>query len=239
MKRLPRPIAALSYLAATAIAATGAFALATSAGAVTIDDGEAGYLTAEVENVPFEETDLTPGDTRYWLIALNLDAEGEGDLTLEFEAEGDLVETPAGLQMSLEQCSEAWTAGPTPSCSGLDEEIIDGAVSDIDQSLIYDLGTIEPDSGPFYLVTLSLPGSVPDELQNTRGDLGFGFTADESSAVIVIPGDDDDDDDPNNGGLAITGVDLTGPVLLAAGLLLGGFILARQRTGEPREEVTA
>lgn len=238
MKRLSRPIAVLSYLAATAIAATGAFTLATSAGAVTIDDGEAGYLTADVASVPFEEADLTPGDTRYWLIALNLDAEGEGDLTLEFEADGELVETPAGLQLSLDQCTEAYTTGATPTCAGLEDEIIDGPVSEVDQSLIYDLGTIDPNDGPFYRVTLSLPGSVPDELQDTRGDLGFGFTADESSAVIVIPGDDDDDPD-NNGGLAITGVDLTGPLLLAAGLLLGGIVLARQRTGEPREEVEA
>lgn len=236
MIRLPRPIAVLSYLAAAAITTAGGIALATSAGAVTIDDGESGYLTADVASVPFEEEDLTPGDTRYWLIALNLDAEGEGDLTLEFEASGALVETPAGLQMSLDQCTEAWTTGATPTCAGLDEEIIDGPVSDIDESLIYDLGTIEPDDGPFFLVTLSLPGSVPDELQDTRGDLGFGFTADESSAVIVIPGDDDPAD---GGGLAITGVDLTGPLLLAAGLLLGGFVLARQRMGVPREEVTA
>ena len=236
MIRLPRPIAVLSYLVAAAITTTGGIALATSAGAVTIDDGESGYLTADVASVPFEEEDLTPGDIRYWLIALNLDAEGEGDLTLEFEASGALVETPAGLQMSLDQCTEAWTTGATPTCAGLDEEIIDGPVSDIDESLIYDLGTIEPDDGPFFLVTLSLPGSVPDELQDTRGDLGFGFTADESSAVIVIPGDDDPAD---GGGLAITGVDLTGPLLLAAGLLLGGFVLARQRMGVPREEVTA
>ena len=236
MIRLPRPIAVLSYLVAAAITTAGGIALATSAGAVMIDDGESGYLTADVASVPFEEEDLTPGDIRYWLIALNLDAEGEGDLTLEFEASGALVETPAGLQMSLDQCTEAWTTGATPTCAGLDEEIIDGPVSDIDEGLIYDLGTIEPDDGPFFLVTLSLPGSVPDELQDTRGDLGFGFTADESSAVIVIPGDDDPAD---GGGLAITGVDLTGPLLLAAGLLLGGFVLARQRMGVQREEVTA
>ena len=238
MKRLARPIAALSYLAATAIVATGAVALATSAGAVTIDAGEAGLLTAEVENVPFEEADLTPGDTRYWLIALNLDAEGEGDLTLEFEAEGDLVEHPQGLQLQLDQCSEAWTSAAVPACIGEEDAIIDDTVASIEETLIYDLGTIVPDDGEFFRVTLSLASSVPDELQNTRGDLGFGFTADESSAVIVIPGDDDDDPN-NNGGLAVTGVDLTGPLLLAAGLLLGGFVLARQRTGESREEVKA
>lgn len=240
MKRLPRPVAVLSYLAATALATSGAFALATSAGAVTIDDGETGYLTADVASVPFEETDLAPGDTRYWLIALNLDANGEGDLTLDFESSGTLAENPAGLQLALDQCSQAWTTGATPSCGGTEENIIDGPVADVDESFIFDLGTIEPDSGPYFLVTLSLPSSVPDELQDTRGDLGFGFTADESSAVIVIPGDGGDpDDDPTNGGLAITGVDLTGPLLLAAGLLLGGFVLARQRAGDPREEVTA
>jgi len=238
MKRLPRPIAALSYLAATAIAATGAFTLASSAGAVMIDDGEAGILWAEVENVPFEEADLTPGDTRYWLIALHLDAEEVGDLTLDFEGEGELAEHPQGLQLQLDQCSEPYTDTALPACPGIEDPIIDDTVASIEKTLIYDLGTIEPDDGEYFRVTLSLASSVPDELQNTRGDLGFGFTADESSAVIVIPGGGDDDD-PDNGGLAITGVDLAGPLLLAAGLLLGGFILARQRAGEPREEVTA
>jgi len=243
MKRLPRPVAALSYAAATTLALSGGFALATSAGAVTIDDGEAGYLTAEVASVPFDEVDLTPGDTRYWIIALNLDAEGEGDLTLEFEASGTLAENPAGLQLRLDQCTEPYTAAATPTCPGDEDDVIVGPVASINQSFIYDLGTIEPDAGPYFRVTLSLPSSVPDELQDTRGDLGFGFTADESSAVIVIPGDPDgdgDDGDPNNnGGLAITGVDLTGPLLLAAGLLLAGFVLARQRSGELREEVAS
>jgi len=240
MKRLSRPVAITGFLVSAALASSGVVALAGSAAAYVIPDTD-GYLSLEISKNPLYEAQMQPGDSRYWQIITHLvDAEEEGELSLEIEADGVLSNDPEGLQLRLDSCTSEWdlTALPEPTCAGLVTTIEDGPLAEVDQELVRDLGFIPLNSGPYFLVELSLLPTTPGNLQNQNGTIGFGFTANESEAVIVIPGDGDDDGDSDGDGipdgLAITGVDLLGPILLAAGLLLGGFILARQRTGAPR-----
>ena len=245
MKRLSRPAAITGFLVSAALASSGVVALAGSAAAYVIPDTDE-YLSLEISKNPLYEEQMQPGDSRYWQIITHLvDAEEEGELSLEIEADGVLSNDPDGLQMRLDSCTSEWdlTALPEPTCAGLVTNIEDGALADVDQSIARDLGFIPLNSGPYFLVELSLLPTTPGDLQNQTGTLGFGFTANESEAVIVIPDPDDEDTDGDGtigdgDGLAITGVDLLGPLLLAAGLLLGGFILARQRTGAPRISTT-
>jgi len=239
MKRLSRPVAIAGFLVSAALTCSGVLALAGTAAAYVIPDTD-GYLSLEISKNPLYEAEMQPGDSRYWQIITHLmDAEEEGELSLEIQADGVLSTDPDGLRMRLDSCTSEWdlTATPEPTCAGIVTNIEDGPLADVDQTIERDLGFIPLDNGPYFLVELSLLPSTPGDLQNQDGTLGFGFTANESEAVIVIPGDEDGDGDvdgDDSGGLARTGVDLFGPLLLAAGLLLGGFILARQRTGTQR-----
>ena len=228
MKRLPAPVAALGLLAAAALSAVGALGIATSASAVPVPDAD-GILSIHVDTLPLWHADLQPGDVRYWFIETELDSPEAGELSMELEAAGELSMHPQGLMMDIERCTVAWTVSTTPTCAGSEATLLAGPVSDIDQSEVWDLGAIEPHDGPFFLVTLRLPASMPSELQNTSGTIGFGFTAAESTAVVVIPGGG-----RGGGGLTETGVDLAAPLLLAGGLVVGGLVIARQRVAEPR-----
>jgi hypothetical protein len=235
MNRLPAPVAALGFLAAAVLATTGTLTLATSASAVIVPDTD-GVLSVDANTYPLFEDDVQPGETRYWSLTTMLDSDENGTLSLQLESDGVLASDPRALQLRFERCTAPWVLSATPTCAGTRSVIVNQPLSQIDETLDRDLGTINPGTGPYFLAALSLPTQTPSEFMNQEGTIGFGFTAQESTAIIVIPGDGDDPSVTEGGGLARTGIDPLGPALLAAGLLLGGFILARQRTGR-REEL--
>ena len=231
MKRLPTPVATIGFLVAAALATVGGLAIAAPASALMLPDPD-GILSISVSAVPLWESDIQPGETRYWLIDTELDSTEPGELTLVLDADGELAAHPQGLHMSFDRCSEPWTAATTPTCAGTASTVMDGALATINESHVHDLGVIRPHDGPYFLATLSLPAVTPNDLQDTEGTIGFGFTAAEDTSVVIIDGIGGGGS--GGGGLVRTGVDLAGPLMLAGGLILGGFILARQRAGEPR-----
>lgn len=178
---------------------------------------------------------MTPGDTEYWQISTHL-ADPSSPLTMQFKRDGDLVERPGtdGLQVQAQLCDEEWTNypaapvctsgatnifGPTPANSPVFGALVANSAPVPGDAPVYDLGTLTNASDKFVLVTLSIPEQEPNvqsdqSLMGLQASFGFGFTA---------MGEDGPSNLPN------TGLDLTALIVIAAGVLGLGIVLASAR----------
>ncbi len=205
-------------------------ATAGSASAGTVPDG--GTLSVLAAPTVLSDESMSPGDNIYWPINVGLNASTSGHLTLKVVSSNPLATNPAGLHLALASCTVPWTMGTPatdpPTCSGTTTSIIpDQPFASISPTKVWDIGTVARVSTLPMIATISLAGSVPIELQGAQGDMDFGFTA-LGTTVHADPSD------PAVPILAHTGVDPLGPLLLAAGLLLAGFTLARVRRSASR-----
>jgi hypothetical protein len=174
---------------------------------------------------------MQPGDTIYWPIDANLNASTGGDLTLRITSSDALASDPAGLRLALARCSGSWnTAVTPPTCNGTITTIIpDTAFADIDPTHVWHLGKVNAVSSTPMIASIALPGSVPSSMQGASAAINFGFTA-------LGDTEDASPSDPAVHVLGLTGIDPTGPVLLCAGLLLGGLTLALVRSALVRRD---
>jgi hypothetical protein len=138
-----------------------------------------------------------------------------------------LAESPDGLRFELTSCDEPWLLPALPdgaaTCDGGAGvvEIADAAFATTDAAHDFALGRIEPGEPRYFLVTLALPLSTPGAVAGQPAELSFGFLASAPQPASV----------PATR-LAATGGGFLGPVLLGAGLLVGGLTLARARATE-------
>lgn len=221
MRRIPKPIAIAGYAAAVVLMAAGGVMFAQSAGAVIIDDDHDGVFTLDASPYPFSETEFSPGSSADLLITAQLGG-GQGDaaFTLQLSYSGVLATDPDGLDLLLQECSVPFSGSPL-SCSGTATDLHNGTFASASTAL-RDLGTIQEGGERYFLARFSLPADAPDTMQGQEANFTFTFTAQNDSENVT--------------NLPRTGVpDLIGPILLGAGLVLGGLILARQRAGAAAE----
>jgi hypothetical protein len=222
-------------IAGTLVAAGGLFvATAATAAPATITGN--GILSLDASPTNLANDAMQPGDSVYWPITANLRAASAGDLTLRITSTNPLTTDSAGLHLSLASCPVAWTVSSDPSvaptCSGGGGTtvITDRSIASVSSTAVWNLGTMPRVSSRQFVATLALPATVPSRLQNSTGDINFGFTA-AGTTVSANPSDP-----PNSQTLAFTGTNALGPILLAGGLLLAGFTLARVRSRARRTE---
>ena len=232
MRNGARMTALLGFATSGILVAVGAVlvAAAGSASAGTVPDG--GSLSVVAAPTVLSDDSMSPGDTIFWPINVGLNASTSGHLTLKVVASNPLATDPAGLRLALDSCTVPWTMGALatdpPTCAGTTKSIIpEQPFADISASKTWDIGTVARVSTLPMMATISLAGSVPTALQGAQGDMDFGFTA-LGTTVHADPAD------PTVPILAHTGIDPVGPLLLAAGLLLAGFTLARVRSRSNR-----
>ena len=234
MKSGARIAALLSFATSGLLVTTGAMLVATASSA-SADPGSGGSLSVVAAPTVLADDSMAPGDTIYWPINVGLNASTSGHLTLKVVSSKALATNPDGLRLALASCSVAWTTSPdptvAPTCTGGTEKSIipDQPFAGISATKVWDLGTIARVSTTPIMATISLAGTVPSELQGAEGDMDFGFTA-LGTTVHASPSD------PPEKVLGFTGIDPIGPILLALGLLLAGFTLARIRSRLARRE---
>ncbi|WP_454704958.1 hypothetical protein [Schumannella luteola] len=208
--------AAAGYAAGGVLVVLGA--LGVSAGAAAdahIDDGAPGMLSLEASALPEWSQQMQPGDSVLWPISAMLEVSGHGELSVEIRHSGSLADDPQGLHLRLRECEREWIADECPTGA---VTVVEGRLADIESGSVVDLGEIEPGGGPYFLAELSVPDTMPVELQGTDATIAFGFTASGDTATVTVPG-----------GLPNTGANRLAPLAIGAGVVLVGLVLARQR----------
>jgi hypothetical protein len=211
----------LIVLLAALVVAAGASLVAIAAAAAPVpESGHAGLLTLDADPYPAQNLTIARGDRLLWPVTADLEAPSVGELTVRVRAEQPLAEDADALRFELGSCPEPWTlgAGSATCAAGGSVVIPEAPFATTDASRTWSLGDIVPGEPRFLLVTLSLPLSTPGALADEPAEVSFGFAAED--AEIARAGADR---------LADTGGRYLGPALLGAGLLTGGFALARLR----------
>jgi hypothetical protein len=219
-----RSRAALAVAGVAVVA--GALSVATAAGAAPVPEGgRSGFLRLDADPYPADNLSIARGERLLWPVTAELEAPSAGELSVRVESAEPLAESADGLRFRLVACAEPWTLPADPdgiaTCGSAEEVIVaDEAFATTTTEQLWELGAILPGVPRYFLITLSLPLSTPGAIAAEPAELAFGFTARE------LPG-------PST--VAATGATAAGPLLVAAGLLLGGMVLVRVRSGEVPE----
>jgi hypothetical protein len=228
----PTVEAIAGFALATSLVIAGSILVA-AAGSASADPLSGGVLQLVATPGVLDDQAMAPGDVIYWPIAANLNASTTGTLSLKITSSDALATDPAGLRVALASCPVAWDMSPTPAlaptCNGGTGSPIlpETAFANISSTHVWSIGTMSAVSSMPMMATISLPSAVPSTLQGASASVNFSFTA-LGDTENASPSD------PPVHVLGLTGVDPTGPLLLAAGLLLGGITLARVRSTRAR-----
>ena len=220
-----RRAAALLTLAAVLVASGSSLVAVAASAAPVPETGENGLLTLDADPYPAQNITIERGERVLWPVTADLDAPTTGELSVRIVSEQPLAESPSGLRFQLASCDEPWMLPALPSgtatCDGGagTVEIADAAFATTDAGRDFALGPIAPGVPRYFLVTLSLPLSTPGALADEPAELSFGFLAADPEQVRVAQ-------------LAATGGGFLGPVVVGAGLLVGGLTIARMRRAE-------
>jgi hypothetical protein len=228
-----RLLTLMGFGCSAALVAAGALLVASASPAAA---GQISGGVLQLVAVPgaLSDNSMAPGKTLYWPITADLNAPTSGQLSLQISSTEALATNPQGLRVSLAGCPVAWTtfSDPTiaPTCRGGAGTVMvpDSAFANIAPTETWQLATVPAVSTTSMLATISLPPTVPSVLQGASASIDFAFTA-LGDTQHVTPTDP-------TGPLAITGLNPAGPLLLAIGLLLGGFTLARTRSAVLRRD---
>ncbi|MGY1810235.1 TasA family protein [Blastococcus sp. SYSU D00669] len=185
----------LSSLAAVGVAAAvaglgtfGTFTDSTSvdttvqAGTLSIDLGAPGGIP---HTIPVSTSGFMPGDSLTRAITL----ENDGNVTLSSvnlatttagSANALTTDRVNGLQLTLQQCSRAWTRGgttelPAYTCGGTQQTLYAGPV--ISTAALPVAQSLSPGGEDNMIFTLSLPTTAGNEMQGLTATLNLGFTA--------------------------------------------------------------
>jgi hypothetical protein len=235
--------ATLTLGVSSALLGLGAVVLAGAASAALIDvpeTGQPGRLILSSDPYPAEFLDLSPGEPGYWQVAARIEDADSATLALQLQKDGDLIEHPRGLTMTVDACTTEWTGlTSTPACaSGAQRVTAATPAEDYSQtSPSFDLAAIQSGAPRYLLVTLAVEDSATamadGTLMGLTGDMGVGLTATAFDDVPVNP----DAPGTPGGSLPRTGFDasaLAAAAALAAGLLGLGTALRIYRKGAVR-----
>lgn len=197
---------------------------------VVPETGVPGYLTLFSDPPPGQFPLLSPGEVIHWQIRVNLDnvnaahgntGNGNAQITMQFARDGQLVQRPDGLQVSIESCTVPWEITASPLCGGQRMTLVtprpasDSTLGPFVQSggpfaassPVWDLGALPTGGDAYVLVTLSVPDtpgsrSNPD-LMGLQASVAFAFSAfaDEGTDVVApvpqAPGGETPGDPPS------------------------------------------
>lgn len=229
-----RSVGVLVAVLSAALMVAGGMLLAAKANAALIDvppTGAPGRLVLSSEPYPAEFLDISPGEAAFWQVGARLEDASRASLALELRKEGELVEHPRGLTMSVAVCDVPWSSLDTaPICTSGERAVAVATPADdfTASSPVFELRPLTPTSPEYLLVTLSVDDDAAARADTTlmglTGRMGVGLTA----VAMDRPADT-----PGAGGLAVTGADagmLLAVAAIAAGLLgLGAALrLCRQ-----------
>jgi hypothetical protein len=174
---------------ATAVAGLGTFGTFTDstsvdttvkAGALSIDLS----VPSGIKSIPVTTSGFLPGDSLTRAIDLangGTLAMSSVNLATTASASNPLVTDPVhGLQLSLEQCSKAWTKGGTPelptyTCGGAQRTLYSGPV--ISTDALPTPNSLAPGGTDKMVFTLSLPTTAGNEMQSLNTTVSIAFTA--------------------------------------------------------------
>ena len=171
---------------------------------------------------------LSPGDRTHWLVAATLLTAPEGDLRLELNASGGLIETGAPT-VSVQGCDAGFTLhDATPVCpDGGETFVAETPLSSVltDDRMV-DLNGIVRDRPRELLVTLAVPATASaSRIAGQVVHVGLGLHASGASpgaAPAPVPA-------PPAPRLVMTGADAVPLALLAAGLIGAAVCVRRLR----------
>jgi spore coat-associated protein N len=168
---------------AASIAGLGTFATFTSSTSAshTIASGTLS-LTAPVSRLGTGASPIAPGDTMQRAIDLSYSGTiSFGSATLTTSAtSSSLLDTDAanGLQIAIDKCSQAWTeSGPpyTYTCGGSTSSVLASRAL-IGSALALSNLTLTAGSTDHLRVTITLPSSADNTLQNKSSTIDYTFT---------------------------------------------------------------
>lgn len=204
------------------------------------ETGAPGRLVLAADPYPARFHDLSPGQTRFWSVQARLEDAESATLALELRKEGELVEHPQGLRMTVESCAGGWTdAPPAPSCAaGARMIALTGPADDHrTSSPVFTLDDLGSEAPVDLLISVGLddtPATRADTtLMGLSGEFGVGLTA------VAIDGDAAPPPPSRGGGNALptTGGDasaLAAVAALAAAALTAGLAMRLSWRGDER-----
>lgn len=216
-----RRIAAPALAAASALAiAAGSIAAGQAATAALIDvppTGDPGRLVLSSDPSPAEFLDLSPGDPSFWQVGARLENAERATLALELRKDGELVEHPRGLVMTVQACDAPWTGmDGAPGCAPGARAVTVATPSDdyAASSPTFPLTPLRPSEPEYLLITLAVEdtaaAAADTTLMGLSGTMGVGLTAAAIDDVPVAPT------------LPATGADPS--ALWALGAVAGGLV---------------
>jgi spore coat-associated protein N len=168
---------------AASIAGLGTFATFTSSTSAshTIASGTLS-LTAPVSRLGTGASPIAPGDTMQRAIDLSYSGTiSFGSATLTTSAtSSSLLDTDAanGLQIAIDKCSQAWTESAPPytyTCGGSTSSVLASRAL-IGSALALSNLTLTAGSTDHLRVTITLPSSADNTLQNKSSTIDYTFT---------------------------------------------------------------
>jgi spore coat-associated protein N len=177
---------------AAAMAGLGTFATFTSSTSAshTISSGTVSInlaATGTANRLSIGASNVVPGDTIQRVADLSNNSGGGGDtlastvLTTTASPSSLLdTDTSNGLQMTIDKCSNAWTeAGTAPAytytCSGTTSTVLVSRPVIGANMALSGLASLAPGATDHLRVTLSLPTSAPNALQNQTSTITYNF----------------------------------------------------------------
>jgi spore coat-associated protein N len=178
-------IASVAVLgAAAAIAGLGTFATFTSStsSSHTIASGTLSLTSGPTNRLGTGASAIAAGDTMQRAIDLNYAGSvdlGSATLTTSASPSSALdTDTTDGLQVAIDKCSAAWTeSGPpyTYTCSGSTSSVLASRAL-IGSAIALSNLTLTAGATDHLRVTVSLPSSAGNTLQNLSSTVGYTFT---------------------------------------------------------------
>jgi len=191
-KKLVATLALLS--AAAAVAGLGTYATFTSTTSATQSALTTGVVqiglgaSGPANRLTLGASGILPGDTMQRAVDLSNTASAGNDalasITLTTTASpSSALDTDAtnGLQMTIDSCSQAWTeSGTSPAytytCGGTTKSVLASRAVIGANLALSNLASLASATTDHLRVTLSLPQSAPNTMQNISDQLTFAFT---------------------------------------------------------------
>jgi spore coat-associated protein N len=191
-KKLAATLALLS--AAAAVAGLGTYATFTSTTSATQSALTTGVVqialgaVGPANRLTLGASSILPGDTMQRAVDLQNTASAGNDalasITLTTTASpSSALDTDAtnGLHMTIDKCSNAWTeSGTSPAftytCSGTTSTVLANSPVIGSNLALSNLASLASATTDHLRVTLSLPTSAPNSMQNISDQLTFSFT---------------------------------------------------------------